>query len=298
MQCDKTGSDISYKNYRYLVAGGDNRLVELVKLFKKNGFEVTTLGMEKADIEGVKNYTNIDEAVDNCDVVIGPIPFSKELNILNNIFSDKPVEMDKLFEKIGKDKILLAGAMNKNSKDTAARFNIKYVDYYWDEAYQIMNAIPTAEGTIGILVNETDITIHASNILILGYGRIGKILADYLSAIGANIYAEARKEHDIAWIKSKAIKAVHINEIQNIIGQMDIIINTVPAMILDKELLDFVRKDVLIVDLASMPGGVDFGYAREKGVKTIHALGLPGKIACKTAAIYMYDIIIKLLQNP
>jgi dipicolinate synthase subunit A len=79
---------------------------------------------------------------------------------------------------------------------------------------------------------------------------------------------------------------------------MDIIINTVPSKILDKNLLAIVRQDALLIDLASIPGGVDFEYAKERGLKIIHELGIPGKTAYKTAAVYMYDCIMKLLGNP
>ena len=43
-------------------------------------------------------------------------------------------------------------------------------------------------------------------------------------------------------------------------------------MILDKKRLERVRKDCIIIDLASKPGGVDFDAAKERGIKAILAL--------------------------
>ena len=282
---------------RYLVIGGDKRSVELARILKNEGYRVATLGMEKAELGDIKSYVDIAEALKDCDVLIGPIPFSKDKNIINSTFTDNPLEMDKLFEALSREgsKTLLAGAMNKNARETAERYKIHYIDYYWDESYQVLNTIPTVEGTIAVLVNETDETIHDRNILVLGYGRIGKLLSDYLRDMGARVYVEARKDHDIAWIISKGLTPVSLDELNEYIDKADIIVNTIPAMILDKALLDKVKKNALIVDLASLPGGVDFTYAKELGIKTVHALGLPGKIAYKTAAKYMFDTIIKLL---
>jgi dipicolinate synthase subunit A len=78
---------------------------------------------------------------------------------------------------------------------------------------------------------------------------------------------------------------------------MDVIVNTVPAMMLDCRMLDLVKKEAFILDLASTPGGIDFAYAAEKGIKTVHALGIPGKIACRSAAVYIYDTVLKILQD-
>ena len=154
-----------------------------------------------------------------------------------------------------------------------------------------LNAIPTAEGAIQIAMEKSLITLHNSKCLILGFGRIGKILAKMLSGIGAKVYCEARKQQDIAWIQSYGYNAIYLDELNNHIGEFDFIFNTIPYIILDKNNLNMVEKDCFIIDLASKPGGVDFEYAKELGLQTEWALALPGKVAPKTSAYYIYDII-------
>jgi dipicolinate synthase subunit A len=53
----------------------------------------------------------------------------------------------------------------------------------------------------------------------------------------------------------------------------------------------------LVIDLASKPGGVDFEYAQYKGIKTIHALSLPGKVAPVTTAMYMETVIYNIIKE-
>jgi dipicolinate synthase subunit A len=139
--------------------------------------------------------------------------------------------------------------------------------------------------------------LFGSKILVLGYGRIGKLLSEYLTALRADVYVEARKDSDLAWIEARGMKAVPIKELPTYLGQMNVIVNTVPAMMLDRRMLDLVREDVFLLDLASTPGGIDFAYAAEKGLKTVHALGIPGKVACRSAAVYIYDTIMKILGD-
>ena len=65
----------------------------------------------------------------------------------------------------------------------------------------------------------------------------------------------------------------------------------------DQSVLELVSPDVLIVDLASSPGGVDFTFAKEKGIKTVQALSLPGKVAPETSAETMAKVIFNILKE-
>ena len=55
----------------------------------------------------------------------------------------------------------------------------------------------------------------------------------------------------------------------------DAVINTVPAPVLPRTLLQQLPGGALIIDLASLPGGTDFAAAEELGLHAEHALALP-----------------------
>ena len=160
-----------------------------------------------------------------------------------------------------------------------------------------MNTIATAEGTIQIVMEETQRTIHNSNVLIMGFGRIGKVLAKMLDGIGTKVYCEARKNEDISWIKAYGYNPIHLNDLNDHLDKFDIIINTIPFQILVDERLDLVKKDVVIVDLASNPGGVDRKAAREKNIRVIWALSLPAKVAPVTSAEFIKETIYHVLRE-
>lgn len=285
------------KSSRYLIIGGDDRLVELAEIFERNGMNISTYGMDKVEIKNVENYLSLDAALENSDIVVCPIPFSKDVHKVNSKYSSVDIEIEELFKKLEPGKKLILGAINNYSKELAKKYGIEYVDYHKDEGYQILNTIPTAEGALAIIINETRETLFRSKILVLGYGRIGRLLSEYLKNLNAEVYVEARKDSDLTWINARGMKAVPIEELPLYLGEMNTIVNTVPAMMLDCGKLDLVKKDVFILDVASTPGGIDFSYAAEKGIKTVHALGIPGKIACHSAAVYIYDTIQKILSD-
>ena len=137
----------------------------------------------------------------------------------------------------------------------------------------------------------TDITMHGANVLVLGYGRVAKILADKLKGLNANVFCAARKQKDLAHIKALGYNVVDINNMLDVIAKMDIIFNTVPTMILGEKKLIKLNKDTVIIDLASAPGGVDFKVAEDLGIKAYLELALPSKVAPKSSASYLKDAI-------
>ncbi|MGE5629823.1 MAG: dipicolinate synthase subunit DpsA [Caulobacteraceae bacterium] len=296
MQNTASGNEIA-KQPRFLILGGDERLSELAVLYRHNGNDICTYGMDQKCIEGILNYGSFEEALDKSDIIICPVPFSKDVTKINTKYSGKDIYIEELFAKLRHDQVLLVGAINNYSRELARKLGVNYIDYYNEESYQILNTIPTAEGALAIIINETAKTLFESKVLVLGYGRIGKLLSKYLNSLGAHTFVEARKESDLTWIYAKRMEAVPLWELERYIGEMDIIVNTVPALILDSNMLEKVRTDVFILDLASTPGGVDFKYAEEKKLKVMHALGIPGKVACKSAAMYIYETIQKILKN-
>lgn len=159
------------------------------------------------------------------------------------------------------------------------------------------NAVPTAEGAIKIAIEETPFSLHGSKCLVLGYGRVGKILARMLQGIGANVWVEARKYADLAMIEGHGYEPLSLNEVKNYIDEFDVIFNTVPSLILDEAMLRGVRSDTLIIDLASKPGGVDFNAAKLMGIRVIWALSLPGKISPVTSGMIIKDTIMNIINE-
>ncbi|ONI43182.1 hypothetical protein AN639_11135 [Candidatus Epulonipiscium fishelsonii] len=175
--------------------------------------------------------------------------------------------------------------------------NLKFVDLMEMDEIAILNAIPTAEGAIQYAMQNSEITLNESNCIVLGFGRCGKILANKLKGIGANVYVEARSTADLAFISTYDYIPVPLPKLKNVLNKFDFIFNTIPIQILTNEFIDVCKNDAIYIELASNPGGiVDVEYTKNKGIQYIPAPGLPGKIAPKTAAKILYhglEIIIK-----
>lgn len=272
------------------VIGGDSRILELVKLLTDEENSVFVFGMENAEKLVKVNYVNsVDEALQNSNLVITSIPMSKDGKFFNSTYTDRHISVKEFF-KIAKNKKIITGNITEQIKSfIIPENNNNIVDVMKMEELTVLNAIPTAEGAIQIAMEKSLITLHNSKCLILGFGRIGKILAKMLQGIGSKVYCEARKKQDIAWIKSYGYTAIHLDELNSHLNKFDFIFNTIPHLILDKNNLKLVKKDCLIIDLASKPGGVDFDEAKKLNIQTEWELALPGKVAPKTAANFILE---------
>ena len=194
-------------------------------------------------------------------------------------------------------KILIAGAISPETYELANDEYIEIIDIMKREELAVLNTISTAEGTIEIAIANTNKIIHGSKILILGFGRIGKVLARKLVGLSAKITCAARKDEDLAWIKAFGYEMTNINNLGENLSGYDIIINTVPHMILNSERLKYVKNECLLIDLASNPGGIDKKIAKDRNLKLIWALALPGKVAPVTTAEFIKDTIYNAIRD-
>ena len=164
------------------------------------------------------------------------------------------------------------------------------------EEYQIAIARLTAEGAIALLRPETGLS--GAHILLLGYGRIARLLARELQKAGALVTAAARSGEQRAWAEAEGIEALPLDALSGALDRFDVIIGTIPAPVLTEPLLALVQKDALLLELASAPGGIDAAAAHERGLRYIRAPGLPAKYAPERAAVILRDAVYAAAAEP
>ena len=285
---------------KFAIIGGDLRTIKLAEMLAKEQNEIFVYGLEKAtelkNIQNVKHCDTIKKAIQDVEIVIGPIPFSSNGKIINMPFSDKEVTIREVMNVINA-KVLIAGGITPEVYEMANDEYIEIIDIMKREELAVLNTIATAEGTIQIAIENTNRIIHGSEVLILGFGRIGKVLARKLAGLSAKVTCAARKDEDLAWIQAYGHKATNINSIGENLKKYDVIINTVPHIILNEERLKHVKKDCLLIDLASNPGGIDKKAVKDNQLKFVWALSLPGKVAPTTSAEFIKDTIYNIIKE-
>jgi len=170
-------------------------------------------------------------------------------------------------------------------------------DFLLREDFQIKNAVLTAEAAIEIAMSEMPVSLHGCSALVIGFGRIGKLLCSRLAAFGASVTASARNDGDFAWIDTLSYKSVHTQNLSGSLHTYDVIFNTVPHMVLSSEHLSKIKRYSIVIDLASKPGGTDFNAAKLLDRRCLWALSLPGDYAPETAAQIMRQSLYSILAE-
>lgn len=293
------------------IFGGDLRQVYTAKSFLAKGYRVATYSLsEPVDMEDGLNDTDVigshmsprvfcslDELFESCNILIGPIPMTRDQVTILSLNKPADLTIAHFAYLLKEHHVLIGGDIPSPLTSLCDSKHILYYDLMKDEKITILNAIATAEGTIMEAIKSSDINLHGSKCLVLGYGRCARVLAGKLKALDAAVTVAARSRDALAFAEASGLNTVKLSEIMGILSSFDFIFNTIPSFILDKNCLDRVKPDVVLIDIASAPGGIDFDYAGELNLNAKLCLGLPGKIAPKASSDILVSEIITFLKE-
>lgn len=257
------------------IIGGDTRLKSVKHSLEKQNFFVNTLGLypdDKADIS-------------ISDIIILPVPTTRDNTTVFTPLTGRIIPLSEIYDKT-RDQLILCCNYNFENR--------RCIDYNTLDSYALLNAVPTAEGAIKIAIENTDFTLWQSNVLVIGYGRVGKILADRLKNLGANVTVSARKPKDFANLEALGFNYINTENIPSLYLGYDIIFNTVDANVLPDNVLKNLPCSLLL-DLSSK-GGFNMQYAKSLGLNAQSAPALPSKVAPKTAGKILSKTVSELIR--
>ena len=271
----------------FTLMGGDARQAHLADLLTKEGYQVKTWG--------VPDYTECElEEAGKSRYVILPLPLSREAGMLNCKNGFLPLR--RLWGILTPDQVICGGQVGAETMDSARERGLQIEDYFLREELTVANAAVTAEGAVQLAMEHLPVTLWGNRCLIIGYGRIGKLLAHRLRGLGAEVVVAARSQAARAWASADGMEAVAIEHISEHLKNIRVLFNTVPSLIMNRSLIECLPKTCLCMDLASQPG-IDGTAAEELGVPFLWARGLPGKVAPETAAAAIRDAVFHILEE-
>lgn len=281
------------KEYFTLV-GGDLRCVRLAERLLQDGHTVDTMALSNQFDD---RFVGTAPCFREADAVLGPVPLTLDGTYLHAPFSQEPILLSDLLAALPAKQRLIAGRIPPTFRRAAEKKGISVVDLWEREELTILNCIPTAEGAIQLALEELPITLHGAKTLVLGMGRVGRVLAHLLRNMGAEVSVCVRRPRDLAWAETESLAGCTYEDLPSVLPDCQLLYNTVPAKVLPAGLLRLVPPSCLLIDLASLPGGIDFDAAKALGLKTLHALSLPGKVAPVTAADSLAKVILRILAE-
>lgn len=293
-------NDFMLTGMQIAVIGGDARQLEIIRKLTELDARLSLIGFEQLDHAFTGAVKEKLDEVDflNMDALILPVPGTNLEGDVETIFSNEKVVLTAdMLKKTPEHCTIYSGITNAYLNGITKEANRSLIQLFERDDVAIYNSIPTVEGTIMMAIQHTDFTIHGSNIAVLGLGRVGMSVARTFHALGAKIKVGARKSEHLARITEMGLTPFHLNELEKEIKDTDILINTIPLLIVSAKVISKLPAHTLIIDLASKPGGTDFRYAEKRGIKALLAPGLPGIVAPKTAGQILANVLAQLLQD-
>lgn len=285
--------------HHFLMLGGDLRQVYLGRILEQNGHCVFTY------CAGDDPQQFLKGALGKCDTVLCPVPFTVDKKHLFS--SEGPgFPLDELLGFLTSAHSLFGGNIPAAFRAEAKANGITVFDFMEMEEVTLQNTVPTAEGAIAEAMALSPCCIHGNKCLVMGFGRCGKTLALKLKGLDARVSVADRSPVRLAEAGAMGFETVAIagEAAGNAPGSYadfgpepcEFIFNTIPAPVLYGRLLESVKADVTIIDIASEPGGVDFALCEERGLRAKLCPGLPGRFSPRAAAGILYDAVIKSLS--
>lgn len=280
--------------------GGDARQLEVIKRCIQLDAIVKLIGFDNLE----SNFTGATKRPLSCDVLkdadalILPIVGTDDNGYVESIFCSKQLKLQEEHIACLQDHcVVYTGMAKPYLRALLDPKNIPLVELLDRDDVAIYNSIPTVEGALMMAIQNTDITIHGSECIVLGLGRTGLSMARALHALGAHVHVGARRQEHLARIYEMGLTPFHISELRQKVTNVDFIFNTIPQLILTAEVIAQMPQSAFILDLASKPGGTDFRYAERRGIKALLAPGLPGIVAPKTAGQILAQTLSRLIAE-
>lgn len=267
---------------KMLVVGGDRRSGWLVLRARTAGFQADGVWLDLFDPAFACAWPEVMDY----DFYILPYPVAEKEGMVATPLATQPLLMAQTWDRIPKGANVLAGKCE--AQGAWRLFSPASL-----ESFAVGNAVPSAEGAIFEAMRESESCVAGSHCLVVGYGRIGRLLSRKLCALGAEVTVAARKEKDRVFARAEGCAACDTKDIAACIGRMQFIFNTAPAPVISETELTAMDQKALALELASAPYGIDMQTAARLGRRFVLAGGIPGKYAPAYAA----DVLLEAIRT-
>ncbi|MBE5778650.1 MAG: hypothetical protein E7331_04870 [Clostridiales bacterium] len=269
---------------RFLVAGGDRRMALLANQLVQRGFCVDTLCLCNGQNDSVE--------INKAQALLLPYPFSVEDGKIRTVSGDG-VPLQTILEQLTPGTIIYHHGHTRGAGEERFRWRL----YDSDPELVLQNAVISAEGAVNALMQSTEDAVVNLHCLVTGYGIFARALTRMLLGIGAKVTVTARREEALRLAQLDGARTLSLSEIEESNKNWDVVMNTVPAKILNPDVVSAFKPGCILMELASKPGGFDVKPAEHDGKKFIALPGIPGKYAPLAAAKALCDSVIRTLEE-
>lgn len=286
---------VDLRQRKVAVLGGDGRMVEVARLARAAGAEVSAFGTEESG--DVSQSQTLAEALDGAHMVVCPVPGVAPDDALWAPNASSPVYLS--VEALGRtapDCVLFMGQVTPAIAAAAEEAGVTAIGHSSDDVEMLGHAIPTAEGAVRHAITMSDVTLMGSDSICVGFGRVGQSVAWVLRGLGANVTVCARNRSQRARATGFGLRSAPIESLPQVVRDADFVFQTASGnegVVLTQDVLENVRDDVVIICLASPPAATDLEYCSTRNLRALWARGQAGS-APRTTGRNEWEVVTRL----
>ncbi|WP_190814340.1 dipicolinate synthase subunit DpsA [Saccharopolyspora pogona] len=280
------------------IVGGDEREQEIARCAVETGAQVRGYGFPwpASDIAGVRRTATAADALLDADYALFPIPGLSPDGALFAPACSAPIYPDvPLLQGMRPNATIILGWADEKLSTAAENCGIALSEYESDTELMLLRGPAIVEGALQAAIENTEITLHNARIGVIGHGNIGRLLARTLVLLGGRVQVFARNPVQRADAASAGADSHPLEDLDERIGQLDMVFSTVPTRVLTGDLLERMRPG-LVMDLAAPPGGIDLEAAERLGHSAVWARGL-GRRAPVTVGRSQWSGIVRRIAE-
>ncbi|REK76560.1 dipicolinate synthase subunit DpsA [Paenibacillus paeoniae] len=283
-----------------LLLGGDARQLEVIRKLSELDAAITVCGFDglHSSLDGAMHAEFDESLFEGVDALLLPAVGTDDQGLIHAVFSDREMKLTEAhFARLPQHCTVYTGMAKPYLRQLCESRGLSLVELFDRDDVAIYNSIPTAEGALMMAIQHTDITLHGSSSMVLGFGRTGFTMARSLQGLGAKVKVGVRRSEHYARASEMGFEPFYMANLLQNVGSIDLLFNTIPTMIVTAQIIANLPSRAVIIDLASRPGGTDFRFAEKRGIKAMLAPGLPGIVAPKTAGRIIADCLSQLIMD-
>lgn len=281
------------------VIGGDLRMLEHMRQARLGGATVQHYGGVPGAEEAAGRHAakTLADAVKGARIISCPIPGVGSDDALYAKFTDEKLRMTpEVLRGTAPGAMLFTCWSTPRMVEWAKGTPVTLVDYGEDDELAILHAVPTAEGAIRTAIEHTDDTLLGMNVLCFGLGRVGLSVADAFRSMKSKVSLAARNPAQLARAWTLGFDPIHLRDVANDLQRFSLLVSSSSGRVVTREIIGGTRRDVVIIDLCSPPGSVDFEAAKALGRKVVWARAQAGR-APRRAGYDEWQVLMRLVRE-
>ena len=290
---------VDLSGWTVAVIGGDRRALEHMRQARAAGARVQHYGTAPGSDQAaaVPGAASLAGAVAGARLISAPIPGLGNDNSLYAPFAkEKLFTTTEVLRGAAAGALMFMGRANPQIEAWAKGTPVTPVGYGDDDPLAVLHAVPTAEGAVQVAIENTEETILGLQTLCIGLGRVGISVAQAFLGLQARVTLAARNPSQLARAWAMGMTALPLPELAGAIGRFPLIVSSSSGGVLTRELLVRTAEDVVIIDLCSPPGSVDFEAADQLGRRVIWARG-QAATAPRRTGYNEWQVMMRLLRE-